>query len=129
MATINNLPDHGQPAKLSACHRSGRAPTDPVLTAALTAMATESGPPGMSEAARLLAAGEPRIMPFVEFGQIRQAIYHELLSIALASRREGFNVWDNLLPGIHSSLGITGAYRLVGVQNTFNHITHHKLQK
>ena len=48
MATISNPPDHGQPAKLSACHRSWRAPTDPVLTAALTAMATESGPPGMN---------------------------------------------------------------------------------
>jgi hypothetical protein len=47
MATISNPPDHGQPAKLSACHRSWRAPTDPVVTAALTAMATESGPPGI----------------------------------------------------------------------------------
>jgi hypothetical protein len=47
MATISNPPDHGQPAELSACHRSWRAPIDPVLTAVLTATATESGPPGM----------------------------------------------------------------------------------
>jgi hypothetical protein len=47
MATISNPPDHGQPAELSACHRSWRAPIDPVLTAVLTAMAPESGPPGM----------------------------------------------------------------------------------
>jgi len=66
MATISNPPDQGQPAKLSACHRSWRAPTDPVLTAALTQL--NPGRPARSEAALgLPAAGEPRIMPLVQF--------------------------------------------------------------
>ena len=38
----------------------------------------------------LLAAREPRILPLVQFCQIRQAVYRELLGIALASRRQGF---------------------------------------
>ena len=45
-----------------------------------------------------LAAGEPRILSLVQFCQIRQAIYRQLLSIALASRRETFNISANFLP-------------------------------
>jgi hypothetical protein len=75
-----------------------------------------------------LAAGEPRILSLVQFRQIRQAIYRQLLSIALASRCEAFNISANFLPRIRSSPGIKGAHRLVGVQNMFNHVIHRKLQ-
>ena len=78
---------------------------------------------------RALPAGEPRILPLVQFCQIRQAIYRQLLSIVLASRRETFNISANFLPRIRSSLGIKGAHRLVGVQNTFNHVIHGKNSK
>ena len=45
-----------------------------------------------------LAAGEPRILPLVQFGQIRQAVYRQLLSISLAGRREAFNIPADSLP-------------------------------
>ena len=44
------------------------------------------------------AAGNPRILPLVQFCQIRQAIYRQLLSIVLASGREAFNIPANFLP-------------------------------
>ena len=44
-----------------------------------------------------LAAGEPRIVPLVQFCQIRQAIYRQLLSIALASRRKAFDISADFL--------------------------------
>jgi hypothetical protein len=50
MAIISNPPPKGmigRAVKPLAWHRSERAPTDPVLTAALTRCGTESGPPGM----------------------------------------------------------------------------------
>ena len=46
----------------------------------------------------LLAPGEPRVLPLVQFCQIRQAVHRELLGIALASRRKGFNISANFLP-------------------------------
>jgi hypothetical protein len=75
-----------------------------------------------------LAAGEPRILSLVQFRQIRQAIYRQLLSIALASRGEAFNISANFFPRIHNSLSIKWRHRLVGVQNTLNHVIHGKLQ-
>ena len=42
--------------------------------------------------------------------QIRQPVYRELLGIALAGRRQGFNVSANFLPLVGSSLGIKGAH-------------------
>ena len=62
----------------------------------------------------------------MQFCQIRQAVYRELLGIALASRRKGFNISANFLPLIRSSLGVKGAHRLVGFQNEFNHVIHCK---
>ena len=53
---------------------------------------------GCQMAKRALAAGEPRIWPLEQICQIRQAIYRQLLVIALASRREVFNVSANSLP-------------------------------
>jgi hypothetical protein len=50
MAIISNPPPKGmigRAVKPLAWHRSERAPTDPVLTAAFTHCGTESGPPGM----------------------------------------------------------------------------------
>ena len=41
------------------------------------------------------AAGELRIMPLVQFCQIRQAVYRQLLGIALTSRGEVFNISAN----------------------------------
>jgi hypothetical protein len=64
----------------------------------------------------------------LQFCQIRQAVYRELLGITLASGRQSFNISANFLPRIRNSLGIKGAQRLVGVQNEFNHVIHHKLQ-
>jgi len=57
---------------------------------------TGLGALGPSE--RGLAPGEPRIVPLVQLCQIRQAIYRQLLGIALASRREAFNISANFLP-------------------------------
>ena len=45
-----------------------------------------------------LAPGEPRILPLAQFCQIRQAVYRQLLGIALAGRRKGFNISANFLP-------------------------------
>ena len=45
-----------------------------------------------------LAACKPRILPFMQFGQIRQAVYRQLLNIALAGRRKAFNIPANSLP-------------------------------
>lgn len=50
MAIMSNPPPKGmigRAVKPLAWHRSERAPTDPVLTAALTRRGTESGPPGI----------------------------------------------------------------------------------
>ena len=50
MAIISNPPPKGmigRAVKPLAWHRSERAPTDPVLTVALTRRGTESGPPGI----------------------------------------------------------------------------------
>jgi hypothetical protein len=82
--------------------------------------------PGMRkhQLLRWLAAGEPRIWPFVQFCQIRQAIYRKLLGIALPSRREAFEISANFPSWIRNSLGIKGALQLVGVQNTVNDVIH-----
>jgi hypothetical protein len=45
-----------------------------------------------------LPAGEPGIVPLVQFCQIRQAVYRQLLGIALASRGEVFNISANFFP-------------------------------
>lgn len=47
---------------------------------------------------RALAAGKARICSLVEFCQIGQAIYRQLLDIALASIRKAFNISANSLP-------------------------------
>jgi hypothetical protein len=50
MAIISNPPPKGmigRAVKPLAWHRSERAPTDPILTAAFTRCGTKSGPPGM----------------------------------------------------------------------------------
>jgi hypothetical protein len=39
-----------------------------------------------------LVPGVARILPLVQFCQIRQAVYRELLGIALASGRKSFNI-------------------------------------
>jgi hypothetical protein len=44
------------------------------------------------------ASGEMGIAPRVQFGQIRQAIYRQLLGIALASGRKNFDISANFLP-------------------------------
>ena len=54
--------------------------------------------PGCQMAKLALAAGEPRIWPLEQFYQIGQAIYRQLLVIALASRREIFSISANSLP-------------------------------
>jgi hypothetical protein len=64
----------------------------------------------------------------VQFCQIRKAVDRELFSIALAGRGECFNISANFLPRICGLLGIKGAHRLVGVQNGFDQVLHHKLQ-
>jgi hypothetical protein len=61
-----------------------------------SAQRAEPGALGHSE--RSLAPGEPRIVPLVQLCQIRQAIYRQLLGIALPSRREAFNISANFLP-------------------------------
>jgi hypothetical protein len=55
-------------------------------------------PLGLKISDRILAPGEPRILALVQFCQIRQAVFRELLGIALASRRKGFNILTNFLP-------------------------------
>ena len=45
-----------------------------------------------------LAPREPRILPLLQFCQIRQTVYRQLLCIALASRREAFNISAYFLP-------------------------------
>jgi hypothetical protein len=52
-----------------------------------------------------------------------------LLGLALASRREAFNISANFLPRIRNSLDIKRAHRLIGFQNTLDHIIHGELQK
>jgi hypothetical protein len=70
----------------------------------------------------LAAPGEPRICTLEQFCQIHKAVYRQLLVTALAGRREVFNISANALPRNCSSGSIKGALRLVGVQNTFNHV-------
>jgi hypothetical protein len=75
-----------------------------------------------------LASGVPRILPRVQFCQICQAVYRQLLIIALAGRRQGLNISANFLPRICNLLDRKGMHRFVGIQNKFNHLIHGKLQ-
>jgi hypothetical protein len=56
-------------------------------------------------------------------------IYRQLLVIALASRREAFDISANPLSQIRRLPSIKRAHRLVGIQNTLNHIVHDALPK
>jgi hypothetical protein len=85
----------------------GRPPVSPGVAGCIAAPAQGSpallGRGGLSArhpkaAVWRLATGVPRILPLVQFCQIRQAVNRQLLSIALASRREAFNISANFLP-------------------------------
>jgi hypothetical protein len=64
----------------------------------LTVRPSVLGLGALGHSERGLAPGEPRIVPLVKLCQIRQAIYRQLLGIALPSRREAFNISANFLP-------------------------------
>ena len=90
----------GYPAKIST-HQKQETPRTGLSGTHYSTDVETSAARHSSEAAlglKIRTATKPRILPLVQFCQIRQAVYRELLGIALASRRKGFYVSANFLP-------------------------------